>query len=77
MGSAVEGTIVAAIATMASAPGRITRGALLCELDVDSLDLVELAQIVEDEHGVTLELAELRGLETVGDLVQTFDRRAS
>jgi acyl carrier protein len=39
------------------------------ELDVDSLDLVELAQIVEDEYGVALREADMEGMLTVGDAV--------
>lgn len=39
------------------------------DLDVDSLDLVELAQIVEDEFGVRLEGDDLKGIKTVGDVI--------
>ena len=39
------------------------------ELDVDSLDLVELAQIVEDEFGVELGADDVKDLKTVGDAV--------
>ena len=51
-----------------SAPSEaeITRDATFEELDVDSLDLAELAQIVEDEYGV-----ELKG----DDVAQDQDRR--
>jgi acyl carrier protein len=38
-------------------------------LDVDSLDLVELAQIVEDEYGVALREADMESMLTVGDAV--------
>ena len=38
-------------------------------LDVDSLDLVEMAQIVEDEYGVVLKGDDMEGVETVGDAV--------
>ena len=44
------------------------------DLDVDSLDLVELMQIVEDDWGVQLKAEDLEGIETVGqtlDLVQS------
>ena len=39
------------------------------DLDVDSLDLVELAQIVEDEYGVELKGADIEKIKTVGDVV--------
>ena len=38
-------------------------------LDVDSLDLVELAQIVEDEYGVEMRETELADIKTVGQAV--------
>lgn len=39
------------------------------QLDVDSLDLVELAQIVEDEYGVELRETDMERMETVDDAV--------
>ncbi len=35
------------------------------ELDVDSLDLVELAELVEDEYGVQLKGEDMEGVKTV------------
>ena len=64
--------IVQTLATMASAPDRLAPEVALCELDIDSLDLVELTQIVEEEWDVALELSDLRGLETVGAVVEFF-----
>ena len=51
------------------AEGEINREATFESLDVDSLDVVELAQIVEDEFGVQLEADDLKGLSTVGDVI--------
>lgn len=45
------------------------------QLDVDSLDLVELAQIVEDEYGVELRESDMEKLETVGDAVEMVAER--
>lgn len=45
------------------------------ELDVDSLDLVELAQIVEDEYGVELRESDMEQLQTVGDAVEMVSSR--
>ena len=39
------------------------------DLDVDSLDLVELAQIVEDEYGVELKGDDIKDVKTVGDVI--------
>jgi acyl carrier protein len=38
-------------------------------MDVDSLDLVELAQIVEDEYGVQLKGEDMEGIKTVRQAV--------
>ena len=46
----------------------LTRRDQFEDLDVDSLDLVELAQIVEDEFGVELRTTTSTRIETVGDV---------
>ena len=43
------------------------------ELDVDSLDLVELVKALEDEYGITIDDEELKPIASVGDAV-TLDR---
>lgn len=40
------------------------------ELDVDSLDLVELIKALEDEYQITISDDELKPVETVGDAVK-------
>ena len=40
------------------------------ELDVDSLDLVELNKALEDEYNITISDDELKPVETVGDAVK-------
>jgi acyl carrier protein len=40
------------------------------ELDVDSLDLVELVQSLEDEYDIRIEDEQLKPVKTVGDAVQ-------
>ena len=44
-------------------------------LDVDSLDLVELAQIVEDEYGVEMRETELADIKTVGQAIDFVAER--
>ena len=46
------------------------------DLEVDSLDLVELAQIVEDDYGVELTDSDMDKLETVRDVVDLIAERA-
>jgi len=72
----VEKTIFDGLAEV-GAEGVISREATFDALDVDSLDVVELAQIVEDEFGVRLEGDDLKDLETVGQVVDLVVARAS
>ena len=73
---AVEKTIFAGL-TEIGAEGEITRDATFESIDVDSLDLVELAQIVEDEFGVELDGDSVKDVKTVGDVIDLVVARAS
>jgi acyl carrier protein len=73
----VEQVIVDTIAKFGPDPSEVTPGAAFEALDVDSLDLVELAQIVEDEFGVKLESEDVAKLKTVGDAIDLVVARAS
>ena len=46
-------------------------------LDLDSLDLVELAQIVEEEWGVEITAKDMENLKTVGQALDLVEQRAS
>jgi acyl carrier protein len=59
------------------AEGEVTREATLESLDVDSLDLVELAQIVEDEFGVELDGDAVKDVKTVGDVIDLVVARGA
>jgi acyl carrier protein len=59
------------------ADGEVTREATFEDLDVDSLDLVELSQIIEDEFGVELEGDDVKDLQNVGDVIDLVVQRAS
>ena len=39
------------------------------ELEIDSLDIAELAQVVEDEYGVEISGDDAAGVTTVGDTI--------
>ncbi len=58
------------------AEGEITRDSTFEELDVDSLDLVEVAQIVDDEFGVELQGEDVKDLRTVGQVIDLVVARA-
>ncbi|MGZ8666059.1 MAG: phosphopantetheine-binding protein [Solirubrobacterales bacterium] len=72
----VEAKLFAAIKEM-GAEGTVSREASFEELDVDSLDLVELAQVVEDEFGVELGGDDVKDLKTVGEAIDLVVARAS
>jgi acyl carrier protein len=72
----VEARVVEALASFGPDPDQITRDSTFEELDIDSLDLVELAQIVEDEYGVVLKGEDMKELKTVGDATDLIVSRA-
>ena len=71
----VEEKLFAALTEM-GAEGEVTRGATFEQLDVDSLDLVELAQVVEDEFGVELGGDDVKDLKTVGEAIDLVVAKA-
>jgi acyl carrier protein len=72
----VEGRVFEALEEFGAEPGAINPDATFESLDIDSLDLVELAQIVEDEYGVQLKGEDMEGLKTVGQAVDLVAERA-
>lgn len=65
----VQKTVYEALENFGAEPTEIKREATFAELDVDSLDLAELSQIVEDEYGVTFKSSDVEQLKTVGDAI--------
>ena len=65
----VEQTIFDGLVELGTDRGDLSREATLEDLDVDSLDLVELAQIVEDEYGVELRGDDVKDVKTVGEVI--------
>jgi acyl carrier protein len=72
----VEARVVETLAGFGPDADQITREATFEELDIDSLDLVELAQVVEDEYGVILKGEDMKELKTVGDAIDLILSRA-
>ncbi len=73
----VEKVVIDALPEFGADESQITRDATFEALDVDSLDLVELAQIVEDEYGVELKGEDIAKIKTVGDAVDLVVSRAA
>ena len=72
----VEKTIYDGLVELGTERGDLSREATLESLDVDSLDLVELAQIVEDEYGVELKGDDVKDVKTVGDVIDLVVAKA-
>ncbi|HKF80798.1 MAG TPA: acyl carrier protein [Thermoleophilaceae bacterium] len=73
----VEERIREALIEFGAEPDQISRDAEFEQLDVDSLDLVELAQISEDEWGVQVKGEDMEGIRTVGQAVDLVAERMS
>ncbi len=73
----VEEKVVEAIANLGPDRDQIHRDATFESLDVDSLDLVELSQVVEEEFGVEVKGEDAQKLKTVGDAIDLVLARAS
>ncbi|MGK2937406.1 MAG: phosphopantetheine-binding protein [Solirubrobacteraceae bacterium] len=72
----VEQKVFEALAALGT-EAEITRDASLEELDVDSLDLAEFAQIIDEDLGVRLEGKDLKDVKVVGDVVDLIVARVA
>jgi acyl carrier protein len=72
----VESRVIETLASFGPDVSQITREASFEELDIDSLDLVELAQVVEDDYGVILKGEDMKELKTVGQAIDLIVSRA-
>jgi acyl carrier protein len=73
---AVEKTIIDALPQFGVDASGISRDSTFEELDVDSLDLTEISQIIEEEYGVTIKGEDARNIKTVGDAVDMVVSKA-
>ena len=74
---AIEARVAEALEEFGAEPSEIQRDATFEALDVDSLDLVELGQIVQEEYGVEIKGEDMPGLKTVADAVDLIESRVS
>ena len=73
----VEKTIKDALPQFGVDESDVTRDSTFEELDVDSLDLAELSQIIEDEYGVQLKGDDVGRIKTVGDAIDLVVSRGA
>ena len=74
---AVEKTLRDAMQQIDVDPSEISREATFEELDVDSLDLTEISQIIEEEYGVQLKGEDMKDVNTVGDAIDLVVSRGA
>jgi len=72
----IESVVFTALEEFGAEKDAINRGASFEQLDVDSLDLAELSQIVEEEFGVNIKSSDVESLKTVGDVLDLIAARA-
>jgi acyl carrier protein len=66
---AVSRKVIETLASFGPAIEDVSPERALEELDIDSLDIAELAQVVEDEFGVEISGDDAAGVATVGDTI--------
>jgi acyl carrier protein len=71
----IQARVISALEEFGADPDAITPDATFEALDVDSLDLVELGQIVQEEYGVEIKGEDMPGLKTVDDAVSLIESR--
>jgi acyl carrier protein len=73
---AVEKTILEALPQFGVEEEDVSRDSTFEDLDIDSLDLTELSQIIEEEYGVTIKGEDARKIKTVGDAIDMVVNKA-
>ena len=71
----IESRVFAALEEFGAEPDQINPDATFESLDIDSLDLVELAQIVEDDYGVQIKGEDMESIKTVGQAIDLIVER--
>ena len=72
----VEQVVYAALETFGADPSEFSRATTFEQLDMDSLDLAELSQVVEEEFGVLLKGEDMKHIRTVGDAIDAIVAKA-
>jgi acyl carrier protein len=72
----IQTVVFDALATFGAEPTEISLDASFEALDVDSLDIAELAQIVDEKFGVEIKSSDAEQIKTVGDVVDLVAARS-
>jgi acyl carrier protein len=71
----IEKVVVEALQSFGAEPDQITPEATFEALDIDSLDLAELSQIVHEQFGVELKGSDVAEIKSVADAVALIASR--
>jgi acyl carrier protein len=71
----VQERVIAALVEFGEEPENIKPDSRFEDLDIDSLDLVELAQVIEDEYGIEVNDSDMDQIKTVQDAVTFVTER--
>ncbi|HEY6654261.1 MAG TPA: acyl carrier protein [Solirubrobacterales bacterium] len=73
----VQERVISALVEFGEEPENVKPDARFEDLDIDSLDLVELAQVIEDEYKIEVTDADMDKIATVQDVVDFVAERQS
>jgi acyl carrier protein len=73
----VQERVIAALVEFGEEPENIKPDSRFEDLDSDSLDLVELAQVIEDEYGIEVNDSDMDRIKTVQEAVNFVTERQS
>ena len=73
----IEKVITDSLVSFGANADDINREAELTALDIDSLDLAELSQIIEEQFGVELTSGDVAEIATVGDAIDLVAERTA
>lgn len=72
----LEARIERALAAFDVDTTKLAPDAVLEDLDIDSLDIVELSQILHDDYDLDIKPQDFQGVETYGEALATVFRKA-
>jgi acyl carrier protein len=72
----IQKVVFDALESFGAEPTEISLDATFEALDIDSLDVAELAQIVDEKFGVEIKSSDAERIKTVGDVVDLVAARS-
>jgi len=74
MSNLLNAFVAAAVEVVGELPVDITENTPIEDIGIDSLSLIEITMILEDEMDLVLNSKEFEDIETVGDSLAVFER---